>query len=124
MAKRTKQEIADWRDKMKTLSAKIKAMPETDKAELFAKLGTITAEGRALSLHNTIMLYYQAGRRLSQVGGFKQWIRVGRQVKKGEHAAGSILVPISGTDDDDDLHFISVSVFDIEQTEEQAELCE
>lgn len=122
MAKRTKEEIKIWRDNMKALSAKIKAMPDSEKQGLWKKLGTITPEGHCLSLHNTIMLYYQSGRMLNQVGGFKQWQRNGRQVRKGESCVGSILVPIGAgkeenASDGDDLRFVSIPVFSVDQTD-------
>lgn len=120
--KRTKEEIKAWRDNMKALSAKIKVMPDAEKQALWKRLGTITPNGHCLSLHNTIMLYYQSGRMLNQIGGFKQWQKFGRQVCKGEKCVGSILVPIGAgkednSSDGDDLRFVSIPVFSVDQTE-------
>ena len=120
---RTKEEIKVWREKMQTLSKKIKAMPDAEKMKLFDSIGTITPAGHKLSVYNTISLYYQAGRALNQVGGFKQWQKFNRRVIKGQKSIGSILVPIQVDAEEidgkstNDLKFIAVSVFDISQTE-------
>jgi hypothetical protein len=125
LMQRTAEDKAKWLENMKAIQAKIKAMSPEAKGELWSKLGTITAEGHALSVHNTISLYYQSGFKPAiQVGGFKQWQKVGRIVRKGEHSIGSILVPTGSSksnddsSDDTDIHFISVPVFDIAQTDE------
>ena len=58
------------------------------------------------------------------VGGFRQWIKAGRAVRKGEHGM-SILVPCmpgkDRADDDaaqnDSVRFIGGTVFDVSQTD-------
>jgi hypothetical protein len=107
---------------LKEIAGKIRSMPEETRVELACKYGTITAEGHALSPFNCIFLAMQAGKPLAQVGGFKQWQRVGRMVIKGQHAAGQIFVPCKRkTDDDapdnDKPFFITRPVFDVSQTE-------
>lgn len=120
--KRTTEEIKAWRLKMKDLAAKVRALPEDKQEELACQYGTITAEGHKLSRFNTIFLSFQAGRPLAQIGGYRQWEKAGRQVIKGQHAIGSIFVPISNKNEagelPDDIRFLSVPVFDITQTEE------
>ena len=100
-----------------------------DKDEKEAFVGRnliITAEGHHLSLRNTLLLLLQSadGVYPTQVGGFKQWQKIGRIVKKGEHSIGCIQVPIGvkknddGTKDETGLRFRWVSVFDVSQTED------
>ncbi len=108
---------------MKALSAKVKAMPEDERQRLACEYGTLTAEGHTLSAKNTILLAMQAGRPLAQVGGYKQWLKVNRQVIKGQHSIGSMYVPTRGKKKDDEeadtrQRFVLVSVFDVTQTEE------
>ena len=121
--KRSPEEIKVWRDKMKALSAKVKAMPEDERQRLACEYGTLTAEGHTLSAKNTILLAMQAGRPLAQVGGYKQWLKVNRQVIKGQHSIGAMYVPTNGKKKDDEeadtrQRFVLVSVFDVTQTEE------
>jgi len=133
--KRTQEEIDTWRANLKTIAGKVKALPDAERAALAARLGTKTCEGHALSAYNTIMLYYQSGRALAMVGGFQQWKKAGRMVKKGEHSIGCIYVPLfrkstadktseDATDDTSaecriDTGFRLVSVFGVDQTEER-----
>jgi len=115
-----------WHTKMSQLAAKIRAMPETDQLTLANTHGTITCEGRSLSPFNCCFLAMQSpDRPLLQVGGFRQWQRMGRTVKPGEHAAGYIYVPLSGKkadteppSDNDTIKpfFKLVPVFDVNQT--------
>ena len=62
---------------------------------------------------------------LTIIGGFRQWERASRRVKKGNKAAGYIYVPMKKKDSegkdvetDEKLRFRLVPVFDIAQTEE------
>lgn len=51
----------------------------------------------------------------NQFAGFKQWLSVGRVVKKGQHGI-KIMMPIEGKDGDK-TRFMGRTVFAIEQTE-------
>lgn len=116
--------------RLKTLAAQFATLSESARAAIVEKVGAVvTCEGHPLSLRNTICLYMQAqGAPLSMIGGFRQWQRVGRQVRKGEHATGYILVPsergVSKEDAEngikqlDTLRFYGVAVFDISQTDQ------
>ena len=125
MARRTKEEIQAWREKMGELSTFVSNMSSVEKAELEAQFGAvITAEGRPLSAWNTVFLLKQAERPLGQVGGFEQWKRVGRVVKKDEHAAGVIAVPMNSKEEIEPTEeptarprFRFVPVFAVDQTE-------
>jgi antirestriction protein ArdC len=79
------------------------------------------------SLHNTLLIAHEAGRRgftPTHVAGFKAWLRLGRCVRKGEGGI-VILAPVRVKQHDDDgdetgetrLFFRPVHVFDVSQTE-------
>lgn len=126
MAAMTTDKDKAKRARLIALAAKIRAMGEEERADIAGRVGTITAEGKALSLYNTCFLWAQAGRVLAQVGGFRQWKRAGRSVRKGEHAVGCIYVPMvrkgkedQGADADagESVRFRLVPMFAIEQTD-------
>ena len=107
------------------LCSRLAKMSKDERARWQAEAGlVVTIEGRALSPRNTVLLYFQR-QDVSMVGGFRQWIKAGRAVRKGEHGL-SILVPAGGgTKQNDDggeeeaqVYFIGGTVFDISQTEE------
>jgi hypothetical protein len=112
----------------------IKAMPETKRIEIAANFGIRNAEGRELSVYNQCLLIAQNDK-VSIVGGFSQWKKLGRSVKKGSRAL-AIWVPCSkkaeggesaivphGTDPAslDESFFVLGNVFDISQTETEDE---
>jgi hypothetical protein len=112
--------------KVSELAKKLHDLSEDQKMELVASCGGIsTIEGRTLSLNNTCLILFQAdGTIPTVVGGYRQWQREGRQVRKGER--GSIIwVPSQAQseneDEDPELRFYTVTVFDISQTEEKPE---
>ena len=124
--KHTEAERQEWKGRLVTLAAKIRALTPAER-ETLAGAGTLTAEGHALSLFNCCYLAAQAGRLVAQVGGFRQWERVGRTVRAGEHAVGYIWVPLAprkvvGEDaaGDERVRFRLVPVFAVEQTEAAA----
>jgi hypothetical protein len=125
MAK-TKEERVAWAKSMRELAKTVKAMPKEEREALAAKVGTVTVEGRPLSLFNTCFLWHQAGKALLQVGGFKQWLKAGRVVNKGEHASGYIYIPTQREvrtadgliEENGKQGFILVPVFDVEKTHE------
>lgn len=116
------REAAESRRKgFRELARKIGAMSPEDRAVLAAKLPAIvTVEGRALSIFNQCLIAAQCPT-ATIVGGFRQWIKAGRCVRKGEH--GVALWCPTGTRSDDngvpveDVHFIMGTVFDVAQTE-------
>lgn len=79
----------------------------------------ITCEGRALSVANTILTMLQLPG-VSMVGGFRQWIRQGRCVRKGQHGA-QICIPLGARTDEagevSGVKFGCATVFDISQTD-------
>jgi antirestriction protein ArdC len=112
--------------KARELSAKIARMSQEERERLSAKMVSVfNPEGHQLTLHNTLLLMGQCEREdLTLVAGFKQWIKAGRVVRKGEHTIGFINVPIhkkakdASEDDKGKLYFKLVPVFDVSQTDE------
>jgi hypothetical protein len=97
-------------------------MSEAERVELSNQLGSLrTIEGRPLSFKNSALLYFQR-KGVSIVGGFQQWKKAGRIVRKGEKAL-AIFCPASRKAEegqpaeDSSLFFFTGSVFDISQTE-------
>lgn len=108
--------------KMKQLAEQFAKMSEAERVELSNQLGSLrTIEGRPLSFKNSALLYFQK-KGVSIVGGFQQWKKAGRIVRKGEKAL-AIFCPASRkteegqAPDDSSLFFFTGSVFDISQTE-------
>ena len=117
-----KQATAERRDRFKALVKKVAAMtPDERKALVATTQGIMTVERHTLSPVNSILIMMQ-NPDATIVGGFNQWIKNGRTVRKGEHGA-SIWIPLNkagvGTNDQpDELHFGSGTVFDITQTKD------
>ena len=109
------------KQKIIEIRKRLAEMSPDQRAELIAKAGSIvTIEGRPLSTRNAELCLNQM-ESVTIVGGYQQWKRAGRQVKKGEHGL-AIWVPSrtsndENTPDDDDLYFFGATVFDITQTE-------
>src|SRR6185503_17420710 len=133
MSKRTltiDQERArdERRARFKALVKQVADMSAVQKAELARRHGARKLNGGEFSLCNQMLLALQLPN-ATLVAGFRQWIKAGRCVRKGEHGA-SIWVPIGGrkvvdetgtltTDTGGDKPgFIAGSVFDIAQTDE------
>jgi len=118
-----KAAAVERKERFRGLCAKLAGMSEEERGRWQTEAGLIvTIEGRSLSPRNTIICYFQR-QGVTMVGGFRQWLKAGRCVRKGEHGL-SILVPVGiGKDketgeDKDNLHFIGGTVFDVSQTDE------
>src|SRR5213592_1196462 len=118
------------RERFRAIVKQVAEMSDEQKAHITAKIGAVlTCDGHALSLHNTLLLLIQCPT-VSMVGGFRQWIKAGRAVKKGEH--GHMLwfpkgngkpidqpaEPTASATDKPHIHFLIGTVFDISQTQE------
>ena len=120
-----KQAMTERRDRFKALVKKVAAMtPDERKKLVEATPGIMTVERHTLSPVNSILIMMQ-NPEATIVGGFNQWIKNGRTVRKGEHGS-SIWIPLNkagaGTNEQpDELHFGSGTVFDITQTKDLAE---
>jgi len=121
-----KLKAQERRTKTKAICDEIAAMSETARAALASKCLAVTVEGHVLSPFNQCLIAYQF-ESATIVGGFRQWIKAGRSVKKGEHCI-SIWVPkmpkqtdstISATASADKEHtaFLMGAIFDVSQTE-------
>ena len=124
-----KQAMTERRARFNALIKKIAAMTPDERKALVAKTpGIMTVERHTLSPVNSILIMMQ-NPDATIVGGFNQWIRNGRTVRKGEHGF-SIWIPLNKAagpagaetkDQPDELHFGSGTVFDITQTKELQE---
>ena len=116
------------RERFRVLCKQIAGMSEAQRAELAGRINPVSVEGRSLSAYNTHLIMLQNANS-TIVGGFAQWKKQGRSVRKGEHGL-MILCPSSkrtATETDEEakskaapLGFIMGTVFDISQTEEVA----
>jgi hypothetical protein len=108
--------------KLKALRERLANLTDEEKQALTNRGIIATIEGRQLSLHNTFMVYLQCnGNSPSVVGGFKQWRKAGRTVKRGEHGY-TIMFPVGTKDEEtgeitEATSFYTATVFDISQTE-------
>lgn len=117
------------RDRFRVLAKSVADMTP-DARQAFANDNGLlrTVQDRALSVFNTCLVYSQFPS-ATLVGGFQQWRKAGRCVRKGEHGA-MIWVPIGKPrenpdgadfgkrDDDARPGFIVGTVFDVSQTDE------
>jgi hypothetical protein len=129
-----KEAAALRRQGIKNLCAIIKAMPEEKRVLLAHSYGIRNTEGHELSVYNQCLLVHQNSS-VSIVGGFAQWKKLDRHVKKGSKAlaiwvpctrkaeAGPGAIVPAGVDpsDLDESFFVIGNVFDISQTETTAE---
>jgi hypothetical protein len=111
------------RARVKDLCKQIKAMSPEQRQALAMQHQIVTIEDRGLSPYNQCLIMMQKPD-ATIVGGFRQWLRDGRCVMKGESglsiwiprfpkAAGDGDEPIA---DADDVRFIAGVVFDVSQT--------
>lgn len=124
---------AERRERFRALAKQVAELPEEARTALVDRCGAVvTCEGRALSFVNTCLVLTQRPS-ASMVGGFAQWLKAGRSVRKGESGMG-IWVPIAkgkageaadpavGEDggegtDGGRPRFLMGTVFDISQTD-------
>lgn len=131
-----KARAAERRDRFKAIAQAVAAMSDAERLALVSKLGAIVnCEGRPLSMFNACLLVTQFPT-VSMVGGFQQWKRAGRCVRKGErglslwipkHKGGDAEggpadashggEPISDSKEDGRTRFLMGTVFDVSQTE-------
>ena len=116
------------------MAGKLAGLSEADRLSLSARLvGLLTVEGRSLSPHNVGMLALQ-NPAVTLVGGFRQWLKAGRCVRKGEHGL-MIWVPMTfgakaeasdvpqpaGVEAKGGVRFLVGTVFDVSQTDAVAD---
>lgn len=115
-----KAKAEERRATLRALAERIASTSEAERIALTAEMPTVlTCEGHLISPKNTMLLSFQYGA-VSMVGGYNQWKKANRQVKKGERALG-IWIPTGTKDeskpDETPSGFIFGSVFDITQTD-------
>ncbi len=122
MAMQRNENKLERKERIKELRKKLSSLTEQDRQALAARGLIATVEGHILSLHNTLLVYLQCnGHTPTGVGGYQQWKRAGKQVKRGEHGY-MIWFPVGQKDEEtgDILGaetFYTATVFDISQTE-------
>lgn len=106
------------REKLKEVRTKLLSLTEDERKQL-SKYGVVTIEGQRLSDHNTMMIAWQ-NPKSTIVGGYKQWLKAGRQVRKGECGLAIWFPAKSKAEnaEDDDTFFLCGTVFDVTQTDE------
>jgi hypothetical protein len=116
------------RAQFKALAEQIAALSADQRLSMAARMaGAVTVEGRSLSVHNACLLACQRPD-ATVVGGFGQWIKAGRGVRKGEHGlmiwapTGRTLKADATTAETGEQtskrpSFVMVTVFDVAQTD-------
>jgi antirestriction protein ArdC len=124
-----KAKAEERRTKLRDIIKQVNAMTDDQKAQLSATMpALVNPEGHYFTLHNTLLIASQGARNPTILGGFKQWMKQGRAVKKGEHGY-MILFPREKKNGDDpqpgpeeqekpEVRFLIGYVFDISQTQE------
>ncbi len=126
-----KAKAAERRAQMRAIAKRISLMPLPERVALAQRIPVTTIEGRALSMFNCCMVAMQ-NPTATIVGGFRQWIKAGRAVKKGEHGA-AIWFPLGDKKNDaatercgiqvevteaNEIRFGLATIFDVSQTQE------
>jgi len=115
------------KQKIIALRKMLSEMSEDQRQALAEKFGIVTVEGHPLTPYNQCFLIAQAPINFTIIGGYQQWRKAGRTVRKDEHGF-LIFVPSKLKNDensekvddfilDEDVRFYSATVFDITQTE-------
>ncbi len=117
------------RTKFRELVKQVAAMTSEQRDELAERMGAVVnCEGRTLSIFNTCLLLQQHATP-TIVGGFRQWRKQGRTVRKGQRgltiwipgrAKARTETPDAADADDANIRFFMGTVFDISQTTENA----
>ncbi len=129
------QQVArdERRVKFRTLVEQLAAMTDEERAAKIGHLGFIKLSSKeAYSPSNMMLIAFQSTGRATPtiLGGFAEWMKQGRAVKKGEHGymvwvpigarkQGAVVVTKPGEpiEPETDIHFTTGTVFDISQTE-------
>lgn len=119
---KTNPEREEKKARMRSFAARVAKMSQEEREAFAAQCPVVTIEGRVLSTHNQCMIAFQRVN-ATVVGGFRQWIKAGRAVMKGERGL-CIWVRCQREAKDgqetSEGFFMLGSVFDISQTMEIA----
>ena len=129
LSEEQKAQRDERKSRMKEFAGIVAKMSLEERSAMAARYPIMTIEGRALSTVNQCLVAIQIPA-ASVVGGFRQWIKAGRAVMKGQHGA-AIWVPLMGgktqgqgeesnepTATAGRRCFILGTIFDISQTQE------
>lgn len=114
------------------LWSQVSKMGDTEKAVFVSKFGFVTCDGHQLSLCNQMLIALQCPQ-ATVLGGFRQWLKHGRAVQKGQHGImiwvpigtaattehNKEIVPQAGTaqpEDSTGRRFVIGTIFDVSQT--------
>ncbi len=104
-----------------------KNLPGDTRVSIYDSMPVFNPEGRRLSEPNTVFLAFQSQIKFTVVAGFRQWLKHGRCVKKGQHG-NFIFIPAlhkskkeDGSTEEELDKFLVARVFDISQTFEMKE---
>ena len=113
------------RARFRTLARRIAGLSPEERAAIAARVHPTTVDGHPVSLHNACLLAAQCAA-VTLVGGFRQWRRAGRHVRKGEHGL-ALWVPCGTAKSEpsesesegeaEGVRFLIGTVFDVSQTE-------
>lgn len=120
-----KAKAKERREQFRAITAQAAAMSEEARVKMLADMPVTNTEGHALSPTNQLLVCIQRPNS-TIVGGFRQWIKQGRCVAKGETGI-NIWIPVGKKDDpnkqpgemsmtDLEVHFMMGTVFDVGQT--------
>lgn len=126
--------------KFRAIAKRIADMSDEERDRLSMSLPQImTCQGHALSRRNTMLLHFQSEAPCTLVGGFRQWIKQGRVVMKGQRGMTILFPKTKGEKPNPDnidqasetaaaaeqrngkrssIPFLTGTVFDVSQTEE------
>lgn len=114
------------RDEFKALAARLAAMDDSERQALADSIGGLLhIEGKALSVRNMAIIAMQCPN-ATMIGGFNQWIKSGRAVRKGERGLKYFAPMKFGVKNAEGekigarTGFGTVTVFDVSQTEVKA----
>jgi hypothetical protein len=93
-----KQAAAERRMHFRRLAKIVSQMSVDERMTLCERFGIVTVEGRQLSPFNAVLCSMQRPD-VSLVGGFQQWRKTGRVVRRGEHGM-MIWIPRKGKKSD------------------------
>ncbi|MFA5805266.1 MAG: ArdC family protein [Melioribacteraceae bacterium] len=122
------QYLLEKKERLKQIRSTLAQMSADQRQAVADQFGIVTAEGHLLTPHNQCFLVAQSPINFTVVGGFQQWKKAGRIVRKGEH--GFLILVSSKTkqnegpemvSDDEDVFFFTATVFDISQTDSIAD---
>ncbi len=124
LSEEQKQQLRqEKKEKIIRIRKTLAEMTEEQRQAVADKFGIVTVEGHLLTPHNQCFLVAQSEINFTIVGGFQQWKKAGRIVRKGQHGF-LIFVPSKAKQensemisDDENVHFFTATVFDISQTD-------